>query len=131
MAKQVIGLAMGAAMALIGSTSSSNAEDMVGRYQCTIVGPSVAEPLGDRSDHSIQSVQYSCVGVDGQLKGAALTGNAVVEWQGAKSTFLAASTTHRTPAGLVVGQLIEGNGSLAIEEGKVLGNDAAGRATFK
>ncbi len=79
----------------------------------------------------IQSIQYSCIGVDGLLKGAAMTGNAVVEWQGPKSTFLAASTTHRTPGGLAVGQLLEGSGSMVMKDGRPLGQDASGKATIK
>ncbi|UGA41445.1 hypothetical protein HU230_0024000 [Bradyrhizobium quebecense] len=130
MKRRAIGLVVYSAIGVISSTGVTFA-DMVGRYECSVVGPSVPEPVGDRPDHTIQSIQYSCVGVDGLLKGATLSGNAVVEWQGPKSTFLAASTTHRTPGGLAVGQLLEGSGLIVVKDGKPLGQDASGKAMIK
>ena len=105
--------------------------DMVGRYECTIVGSSIPEPISDRTGHSLQSVQYSCVGMDGLLKGAVLTGNSMVEWDGPKSIFLAASTSHRAPGGLAVGQLLEGNGSIVMKDGKPIGQEASGKAVIR
>jgi hypothetical protein len=35
------------------------------------------------------SVQYSCVGMDGLLKGAVNTGISISEWDGPKGTYLA------------------------------------------
>ncbi|WP_298872503.1 hypothetical protein [uncultured Bradyrhizobium sp.] len=130
MAKRMLKALIWSASALIGSAGIAHA-DMVGRYQCTIVGPSVPEPVGDIPDHAVQTAQYSCVGIDGLFKGAIMTGNAAIEWQGGKSTFLAASTTHRTPGGIAVAQLLEGTGALAMAEGKPLGNDAAGKAAIR
>jgi hypothetical protein len=130
MIRHPIGFILCAAMGLAGSTGLALA-DSIGRYECSVVGPSIPEPVGDRTDHTIQTIQYSCVGVDGLFKGAVLTGNAVVEWQGPRSTFLVASTTHRIPGGVAVGQLLDGSGSLAMENGKPLGNDASGKAAIR
>jgi hypothetical protein len=105
--------------------------DMVGRYECSILGGGPPEPIGDRAGHGLQSLQYSCVGVDGLLKGAVLTGATTIEWDGPKSTFLTASTTHRTPGGLAVAQLLEGNGSLLMKDGQPIGNAASGTATIR
>ena len=130
MAKRILSALRWSALALIGSAGIAHA-DMIGRYQCTIVGASVPEPVGDRPDHAVQTAQYSCVGTDGLFKGVIMTGNTAIEWQAGKSTFLAASTTHRTPGGLAVAQLLEGTGSLVMEEGRPLGNDAAGKAAIR
>ncbi|MCP4620044.1 MAG: hypothetical protein GY844_26855 [Bradyrhizobium sp.] len=130
MMDRAIGYFLCSAIFLAGSTGLVLA-DMVGRYECSVVGPSIPEPVGDRADHTVQTVQYSCVGVDGLLKGAVMTGSTVVEWQGPKSKFLSASTTHRTPGGLAVGQLLEGNGSVVMKDGRPLGQEATGKATIK
>ena len=53
------------------------------------------------------------------------------KWDGPKSTFLAASTTQRVLGGLAVGQLLEGNGSIVIKDGKPLGQEASGKAMIK
>jgi hypothetical protein len=44
---------------------------------------------------------------------------------------LAASTTHRVPGGLAVGQLLEGSGSIVMKDRKPLGKDASGKAMIK
>jgi hypothetical protein len=121
---------LAAALGSIGATDLAFA-DMIGRYECTVVGPNTPEPIGDRTGHGLQSIQYSCVGVDGLLKGAILTGNTTVEWDGPKSTFLAASTTHRTAGGVAVGQLLEGSGSVVVKDGAPVGQDASGKATIR
>jgi hypothetical protein len=118
------------AIALIGTTGFAVA-DMIGRYECSLVGPSVPEPIGDRAGHGIQSMQYSCFGIDGLLKGVVMTGSTAVEWDGPKSTFLAAFTTHRTPGGLAVLQLLDGTGTIVMMEGKALGQQASGKAAVK
>ena len=130
MGKRLVAAVLCSSIGLIGTTGLAFA-DTVGRYQCSVVGSSIPEPIGDRAGHNLQSIQYSCIGVEGLLKGAVLTGNAMVEWDGAKSFFLAASTTHRAANGLAVGQLLEGSGSLAMENGKPLGQNASGTAAFR
>ena len=130
MSNSFIATVLCSSLGLIGTSGLAFA-DMVGRYECTIVGASAPEPIGDRTGHGIQGIQYSCVGVDGLLKGAVLTGNAMVEWDGPKSTFLAASTAHRAPGGAVVGQLLEGKGSIALKDGKPVGQDASGKMVIK
>ena len=130
MSKRLVAALLCSSFGLIGTTGLALA-DMVGRYECSVVGSSMPEPIGDRAGHSLQSIQYSCVGVDGLLKGAVLTGNAMVEWDGAKSVFLAASTAHRAAGGLAVGQLLEGSGSLVMKDGRPIGQDASGTAMFR
>jgi hypothetical protein len=130
MSKRFVAALLCSSLGLIGTTGLAFA-DMVGRYECSVVGSSSPEPIGDRTGHSFQSIQYSCVGVDGLLKGAVLSGNAMVEWDGPKSTFLAASTAHRAAGGLAVGQLLEGNGSIVMKDGKPIGQDASGKAVIK
>lgn len=116
--------------AILISANSAFSESL-GRYECTIVGPALPEPVGDQTGHAIQSFQYSCVGIDGLIKEAVLTGNTVLEWKGQQATFLSASTTHRASGGLAVGQLLEGTGSSVLKEGKVAGLNASGTATIK
>lgn len=130
MSRLVVATLLCSAFGLVGANDLAFA-DMIGRYQCTVVGPSALEPVGDRVGHGLQAIQYSCVGVDGLLKDAVLTGNAMVEWDGPKSTFLVASTTQRAAGGVAVGQLLEGNGAIVIKEGKPVGQDASGKATIK
>ena len=48
--------------------------DTIGRYECSVIGALAQEPIGDRNEHTMVSVQYSCVGMDGLLKGAVNTG---------------------------------------------------------
>lgn len=73
--------------------------DTIAHYECAVVGFPSPELVGDRPDHSLLTVEYSCVGVDGLLKGAVYTASNTVEWDGPKGTFLTGSGVHRIPGG--------------------------------
>jgi hypothetical protein len=105
--------------------------DVIVRYECSIVGSSAPEPVGDRSEHNLINYQFSCFGVDGLMKGAVYTASQVSEWDGSKGTFLLVGGVHRTAGGLAVTQMLEGTGSLIIKDEKPVGSISSGKATFK
>jgi hypothetical protein len=39
--------------------------DRIAHYECAVVGFPSPEPIGDRPDHNLLTVEYSCVGIDG------------------------------------------------------------------
>lgn len=119
------------ALALIGSSGAVSAADAVGSYHFTIVGPSVSEPVGDRPNHALQTLHYSCVGTDELFEGAIMTGNTAIEWRGTEANLLAAITTHRMPGGFAVFQLLEGKGSLVDEKGRPHGSQGQGKASIR
>ena len=69
MGKHLIATAVCSAFGLIGMSGVALA-DTIGRYECSVIGALAQEPIGDRNEHAMVSVQYSCVGTDGLLKGA-------------------------------------------------------------
>lgn len=105
--------------------------DTIGRYECSVVGNGSGEPLGDRNGHSLTSIQFSCFGIDGLLKGAVYSAINVSEWDGAKGTFLLAGGTHRSAGGFAVTQMLEGAGSVVMKDGKPAGTESSGKAVFK
>ena len=105
--------------------------DTIGRYECNVVGNGSAEPLGDRDGHSLTSIQFSGVGIDGLLKGAVYSAINVSEWDGAKGAFLLAGGTHRSAGGFAVTQMLEGAGSVVMKDGKPAGTESSGKAIFK
>lgn len=119
-----------AAAVLISSAGMSKAE-LIGRYQCNIVGPAIPEPVGDRSGHHILSYSYSCVGIEGILKDAVVTASSVSEWDGLKTKTTAALGVHRAPGGAAIGQLLEGAGSVIIKDEKPVGTEMSGKSVFK
>ena len=86
------------AATLIGTAGLAQAE-LIGRYQCNVIGTAVPEPLGDRNGHSIVNFGYSCVGVEGLLKDAVVTAFSASEWDGPKTTTVTALAVHRAPGG--------------------------------
>src|SRR5215470_17203840 len=107
MCKRVVTAAFCCATTLF-ITSGFAIADTIGRYECSVVGNTAQEPVGDRAGHSLVSFLYSCFGVDGLLKDAVVTAIHVSEWDGVKGTQLAAAGVHRAPGGEAVGQLVEG-----------------------
>jgi hypothetical protein len=114
----------------MGNVGLAQAE-IIGRYQCNIVGPAAPEPLGDRNGHSILSYSYSCVGVDGVLKDAVVTAFTVVEWDGPKTSTATALGVHRAPGGAAIAQVLEGAGSVIMKDGKPVGTELSGKTAFK
>ena len=125
----IVTFACTAAM-VTGAAGLAHAE-IIGRYQCNIVGTSIPEPLGDRNGHSILNYSYSCVGVEGLLKDAVVSAFSVAEWDGPKTTSLAALGVHRAPGGAAIGQVLEGNQSIVMKDGKPVGTEGSGKTLFK
>ncbi len=89
------------------------------------------EPIGDRDGHLLRSVDYSCVGVDGLLKGGVYTAISASEVDGLQVTFHLAGGVHRTAEGLAVVQSLEGTGSTVMQEGRPARFPASGKLIFK
>ena len=130
MCKRLTATFVCSALSLIAATGFARA-DIIGRYQCAVIGVIAQEPIGDRDGHAMVSVEYSCQGVDGLLKEAVSTAVSVSEWDGPKGTYLASLGLHRAPGGFAVGQLLEGTGSVVMKDGKPAGSEASGKTVFK
>lgn len=104
--------------------------DTIGRYECNVLGATVPEPLGDRNGHGLLNYQFSCVGVEGLLKGAVYTAVHISEWDGPQGKFLLAGGIHRMPGGFAVTRMQEGAGSVVIQDGKPVGTVSSGTALF-
>jgi hypothetical protein len=130
MGKRFIVTVACSALGLISASGFALAET-VGRYECSVVGAVSQEPIADRDGHQLTSLQYSCFGVEGMLKGALYTGSSISEWDGAQGTYLSAGGIVRASGGLAVTQLTEGTGSVVMKDGKPAGREASGKARFK
>jgi hypothetical protein len=130
MRKAVIVMALGAAASLAAAAGPVHAE-LVGRYECNIVGTLGQEPIGDRPGHMLVSFQYSCYGVDGLLKGALYTASVASEWENQKGVYLYGAGIHRMTDGLAVIQLVEGTGSVVMQDGTPAISQAKGKVVFK
>lgn len=117
-------------LGLISANGFAQAET-VGRYECSVVGAPSPQPIGDRDGHGLASVQYSCFGVEGLLKGAVFTGSSISEWDGPQGTYLSGGGIHRASGGLAVSQLTEGKGSVVMKDGKPAGANVSGKGVFK
>jgi hypothetical protein len=104
--------------------------DAIGRYDCNVLGSNAPEPLGDRTGHGVVSYQFSCVGVDGLLKGAVYSAIHISEWDGTQGKFLLAGGVHRTGNGFAVTRMQEGTGSIIVQDGKPVGTTSSGTAIF-
>jgi hypothetical protein len=103
----------------------------VGRFECNVVGAVSQDPIGDKDDHRLTTVQYSCFGVEGPLKDALYSGAATSEWDGPKGTYFTGGGIIRAAAGVAVTQLTEGTGSAIMKDGKPAGTEAAGKGMIK
>ena len=119
-----------ASLILMGATGLARAE-LIGRYECNTVGTMSQEPIGDREGHTLSSLQFSCFGLDGLLKGALYTASSASEWNGSQGSFLFTAGIHRAPGGLAVTQLTEGTASVIMKDGKPAGLESSGKGTFK
>jgi hypothetical protein len=118
------------ALASINASASALAET-VGRLECSVVGAASQDPIGDKDEHRLTTVQYSCLGVDGVLKDALYSGTATSEWKGSQATYLTGGGIIRVPGGLAVTLLTEGVGSAITKDGKPAGSEASGKGLFK
>ncbi len=130
MTKRVIASILLSTIGLIG-TAGVSAADVIGRTECSIIGPIGLEPIGDRDGHLLRSYDYSCVGTDGLFKGGVSTGVSISEMDGPKVTFLLTGAVHRAAGGLAVGETLEGSGSTVIQDGKPARATASGTVIFK
>jgi len=117
-------------LGLIGATGFALAET-VGRLECSVVGAVSQDPIGDKDGHRITTVQYSCFGVEGLLKGALYSGSSTSEWDGPQGTYLSGGGTVRAAGGLAVTQITEGKGSAVMKDGKPAGSESSGKALYK
>jgi hypothetical protein len=116
--------------ALIGASGFAFAET-IGRFECSIIGTASPEAIGDWGGHGLASVQFSCFGVDGLLKGAVYTGSNISEWDGPRGTYLSAGGIYRAPGGLAVTQLVDGTASVIMKDGKPVGAETSGKTALK
>ncbi|MCL2641778.1 MAG: hypothetical protein FWD53_13090 [Phycisphaerales bacterium] len=131
MDKRYIVTVVCSALGLINANEFAQAET-VGRYECSVVGPVSQEPIGDKDGHRLISIQYSCFGVEGLVKGALYSGTATNEWDGPQATYLFGGGITRAAGGLAVAQVTEGaSGPVVMEEGKPVGNEFSGKGVFK
>jgi hypothetical protein len=128
MRKRFIATIVCSAVSLIGASGGALAET-IGRYQCSVIDIPGQEPIGDRPEHFLVSLQYSCFGVDGVLKGDVHTASSASELDGAKVTFLRGGGIHRAPGGLAVTQITDSAGSLVTKDGKP--PESSGTGVFK
>ena len=121
------------ACAMLGIVGSINVahSDVIGRYECNILGASTPEPIGDRASHGLASYQFSCVGVDGLLKGAVYSAMNVSEWDGSKGKLLLVGGVHRIAGGFAVTQMQKGTASIDMKDGKPAGSTGSGKALVK
>ena len=127
MSKRLIAIFICSALSLIGTSGFAFA-GMIGRYECSIIGLPMQDPVGDRTGHMLVTVQYSCFGVDGLLKGTVHTVSSVSEWDGPQGTFLIGGGTQRAPGGLAVTQITDGTASVIKPGG---GTESKGTGVFK
>jgi hypothetical protein len=126
MSKRLIAIFICSLLGLIGASGSAFA-GMIGRYECSIIGLPMQDPVGDRPGHMLVTVQYSCFGVDGLLKGTVHTVSSVSEWDGPQGTFLIGGGTQRAPGGLAVTQITDGTAWVI----KPSGTESKGTGIFK
>ncbi len=129
MSKRLIASILLSTIGLIGPSGAALA-DLIGRYECNIIGPVGLEPIGDHEGHVLRSYDFSCQGVDGLLKGAVYTATSVSEIDGSQVTFHLGGGIHRAAGGLAVGQLLEGAGSAVVLDGRPRAT-ASGKVTVK
>ena len=126
----IIVTVVGSTLGLINASGFALAET-VGRLECSVVGAVSQDPIGDKDGHRITTVQYSCFGVEGLLKGALYSGFSTSEWDGPQGTYLSGGGIIRVAGGLAVTQLTEGTGSVVMKDGKPAGSEASGKGLIK
>lgn len=114
---------------LIGSQAAH--ANTIGRYECNMVNFFTQEPMGDRPDHNLSLLQYSCIGVDGLLKGALYSGSNTIEWDGTKGRIIVGGGIHRIPGGRLVTELTEGSVIAVMKDGKLIGTESSGKGIVK
>jgi len=130
MRKRSIATLMCSALIFLGAGGLARA-DLIGRYECNVVGIGNPEPIGDHDGHGLLNFQFSCVGIDGLLKGAVYSATSISEWDGPQGTYLLGGGVHRSAEGFAVTNMLEGSGSVVMKDGKPVGRSSSGKAIFK
>jgi hypothetical protein len=134
MSKRFIATFVCSALGLTGASGFALAETF-GRYECSVIGSIGKEPIVGQAGHVLVSLEYSCVGVDGIMKGDVHTASSASEWIGPKGTFLRGGGVHRAPEGLAVSVITEGTGWVVKPSGTEYagpaGTESSGKAVFK
>lgn len=131
MTKLLIAIALCTIVGAITASGVAHA-DVVGRYDCHALGSTVPEPIGDRVGHGLQQYQFSCVGIDGLLKGAIYTAINATEWDGPNGKQLLGGGVHRMPDGLAVTQMQDGaHTTVEMKDGKLSSISGSGKAAVK
>ena len=117
MDKRIIVTVVCSTLGLINASGFALAET-VGRLECSVVGAVSPDPIGDKDGHLLRSNQYSCLGMEGLLKGAVYSGSSTSEWDGSQGTYLSGGGIIRVAGGLAVTQITEGTGSIVMKDGK-------------
>jgi len=98
---------------------------------CQYVGVPTREAVGDRDNHALGGVQYTCRVLNGPLADAVLTGNNLFEWNGPRAVALFAEGVYRKPGTVAVFQVSQLNASVQVADGKPVGNTSSGTARFQ
>lgn len=130
MSPKSLAIVFASVLSLCGGSGLARA-DTIGRYECNVLGSNAPEPIGDRAGHGLVSYQFSCVGVDGLLKGAVYSAVHVSEWDGPQGKFLLAGGVHRTAGGFAVTRMLDGVGSVVMQDGKPVATTSAGTLVFE
>jgi hypothetical protein len=130
MSRRFVATFVCSALGLMGATGFARAET-IGRYECSVIGTVGQELIDNQNGHFLASLEYSCFGVEGLLKGDVHTASSASEWEDQKGTFLRGGGTHRAPGGLAVTQITEGTGSVVMKDGKPVGTVSSGTGVFK
>ncbi|CAL75805.1 conserved hypothetical protein [Bradyrhizobium sp. ORS 278] len=117
-------------MPIAGLVSAAHAE-VLAHYECSVIGPSSPEPIGDRPGHALNTVQFSCFAVEGVMKDAIYTAVNVSEWDGLKVAYQFAGGVHRIAGGFAVTQMSEGSAVVLVKDGQPAGTAGSGKAVIK
>ena len=125
-----LALVVCSALGLVAASGQAQA-DLIARYDCNFVGTLGQEAIGDRPGHMLVSLQYSCFGLDGLMKGALYTSSVASEWENQKGNYLYGVGIHRTADSYAVVQLLEGSGEVVMKDGMPAVSEATGKVVFK
>ena len=116
---------------ILSAPGSAARAEVLAHYECSVIGPAIPEPIGDRPGHALATVQFSCFAADGAMKGAVYTAVNVTEWDGPRGTFQFAGGVHRITGGFAVTQMSEGSAAVIIRDGQPAGSESHGKAMIK
>lgn len=98
---------------------------------CVHIGINPMEPIGDRPNHSLNVLNYSCRIEGGPMDGGILTGTNITEWDSGKAVVLSGSGVGRKPGALASFEVTAGSAALLMSDGKVTGMASSGKGVMK